>query len=102
MNVSGHLAIKDLDLSSHTNYGLASPFYANLVVDGDRQNYLWMSIMLLSSRATHSRNITCTCYRKVAALGMVEFLVFSVTEFEVSKKLHVIGGMVLLFCNLYG
>jgi hypothetical protein len=73
------------------------------VVDGDGQNYLWKFIMLLSSRATHSHNIACKCYRKIAALEMVEFLLlFSVTEFEVSKKLHVIGGIVLLFCNLYG
>lgn len=39
--------------------------------------------------------MTCSCYRKLVALGIVEFpVVFSVTEdkfeFDVSKELHVI------------
>jgi hypothetical protein len=42
--VNGHLAIEDLDLSDVTNYVLASPYYADFVVDGDGSGALSVSV----------------------------------------------------------
>ncbi|KAF3441541.1 hypothetical protein FNV43_RR15455 [Rhamnella rubrinervis] len=42
--VNGNLAYKDLDMSSVTNYMLASPFYADFVVDGDDLSVLTVSV----------------------------------------------------------
>lgn len=42
--VNGHLAYKDLDLSYVTNYVLASPFYADFVVDGDGSGVLSVAV----------------------------------------------------------
>lgn len=42
--VNGNLAYKDLDLSSVTGYMLASPFYADFVVDGDDSGALTVSV----------------------------------------------------------
>lgn len=42
--VNGNLAYKDLDMSSVTNYMLASPFYADFVVDGDDLGILTVSV----------------------------------------------------------
>ncbi|GMI99017.1 hypothetical protein like AT4G00300 [Hibiscus trionum] len=42
--VNGHLVYKDLDLSAVTNYVLASPFYADFVVDADRSRVVSVSV----------------------------------------------------------
>ncbi|XP_024922355.3 probable receptor-like protein kinase At5g24010 [Ziziphus jujuba] len=42
--VNGNLAYKDLDLSAASNYMLASPFYADFVVDGDGLDVLTVSV----------------------------------------------------------
>ncbi|XP_062154819.1 probable receptor-like protein kinase At5g24010 [Alnus glutinosa] len=42
--VNGHLAIKNLDLSDVTNYVLASPYYADFMVDGDGSGALSVSV----------------------------------------------------------
>ncbi|KAF5464332.1 hypothetical protein F2P56_014416 [Juglans regia] len=42
--VNGNLAYKDLDLSRATNYVLASPFYADFVVDADASGVLSVSV----------------------------------------------------------
>ncbi|XWS32146.1 hypothetical protein CRYUN_Cryun23aG0135900 [Craigia yunnanensis] len=42
--VNGHLAYKDLDLSAVTNYLLASPFYADFVVDADHSGVVSVSV----------------------------------------------------------
>ncbi|KAM5555426.1 putative receptor-like protein kinase [Rosa sericea] len=42
--VNGNLAYEDLDLSKAANYMLASPFYADFVVDGDDSDSLTVSV----------------------------------------------------------
>ncbi|TYI50756.1 hypothetical protein E1A91_D12G124700v1 [Gossypium mustelinum] len=42
--VNEHLAYKDLDLSDVTNYMLASPFYADFVVDAGRSGVITVSV----------------------------------------------------------
>ncbi|XVF22504.1 hypothetical protein REPUB_Repub12eG0178200 [Reevesia pubescens] len=42
--VNGHLAYKDLDPSAVTNYLLASPFYADFVVDADHSGVVSVSV----------------------------------------------------------
>ncbi|KAE8701001.1 CAAX prenyl protease 1-like protein [Hibiscus syriacus] len=42
--VNGHLVYKDLDLSAVANYELASPFYADFVVDADCSGVLSVSV----------------------------------------------------------
>ncbi|XVF80109.1 hypothetical protein PTKIN_Ptkin15bG0044100 [Pterospermum kingtungense] len=42
--VNGHLAFRDLDLSDATNYLLASPFYADFVVDADHSGVVSVSV----------------------------------------------------------
>ncbi|XVF73144.1 hypothetical protein PTKIN_Ptkin12aG0177900 [Pterospermum kingtungense] len=42
--VNGNLAYKDLDLSDATNYLLASPFYADFVVDADHSGIVSISV----------------------------------------------------------
>ncbi|XVE77178.1 hypothetical protein DITRI_Ditri13aG0041000 [Diplodiscus trichospermus] len=42
--VNGHLAYKDVDLSAVTNYLLASPFYADFVVDADHSGVVSVSV----------------------------------------------------------
>ncbi|KAK9280553.1 hypothetical protein L1049_014246 [Liquidambar formosana] len=42
--VNGYLAYKDLDLSEVVGETLASPFYADFVVDGDRSGFLTVSV----------------------------------------------------------
>ncbi|KAG2725334.1 hypothetical protein I3760_01G060400 [Carya illinoinensis] len=52
--VNGNLAYKDLDLSRATNYVLASPFYADFVVDGDASGVLSVSVGPSSSSMAHT------------------------------------------------
>lgn len=42
--VNGNLAYENLDLSSITNYMLASPFYADFVVNGDSSGVITLSV----------------------------------------------------------
>ncbi|KAL5572915.1 hypothetical protein UlMin_022512 [Ulmus minor] len=44
VHVNGHMAYKDLDLSTVANFYLASPFYADFVVDSDDSGVLKVSV----------------------------------------------------------
>lgn len=52
--VNGNLAYENLDLSLITNYMLASPFYADFVVDGDSSGVITLSVGPSSMSMPHA------------------------------------------------
>lgn len=54
--VNGNLAYENLDLSLITNYMLASPFYADFVVDGDSSGVITLSVGPSNMSMPHAVN----------------------------------------------
>ncbi|KAL4575830.1 hypothetical protein LXL04_011917 [Taraxacum kok-saghyz] len=96
--INGFLAYKDLDLSLLSYHVLASPFYADFVVDSDHSGVLEISI---------GPSDLSTSLRKNAILNGVEIMkiVNPVNRKTASKKKHIwvlirlIVGILILLCS---
>ncbi|KAI3793010.1 hypothetical protein L1987_35622 [Smallanthus sonchifolius] len=98
--INGFLAYKDLDLSSLSFHVLASPFYADFVVDSDRSGVLEISV---------GPSDLSTSLRKNAILNGVEIMkiVNPVGQKPSTKKKNIwvwicliVGGLIVSCCGI--